>query len=79
MASTTLTDVEWQNSTLIDGDVVETLTELKTRPGKNITITGSATLVRSLVAAGAIDELHLLVCPIALGSGKRLYAGRPRR
>ena len=49
------------------------LTALKQQPGRNITITGSAILVRSLVHAGMLDELHLLVCPIVLGSGKRLF------
>jgi dihydrofolate reductase len=73
VASTTLTSVEWAGATLIDGDVVAALTALKQKPGRNITITGSATLVRSLIRAGMLDELHLLVCPILLGSGKRLF------
>jgi dihydrofolate reductase len=73
VASTTLTSVDWAGATLIDGDVVAALTALKQQPGRNITITGSATLVRSLVRAGMLDELHLMVCPILLGSGKRLF------
>jgi dihydrofolate reductase len=73
VASTTLTSVDWAGATLIDGDVVAALTALKEQPGRNITITGSATLVRSLVRAGMLDELHLMVCPIVLGSGKRLF------
>ena len=73
VASRTLSSADWQNSTLIDGDVVEALADLKQKPGKNITISGSPALVRSLVSAGALDELHLLVCPIVLGSGKRLF------
>jgi dihydrofolate reductase len=73
VASTTLTSLDWAGATLIDGDVVAALTALKQQPGRNITITGSATLVRSLVRAGMLDELHLLVCPIVLGSGKRLF------
>jgi dihydrofolate reductase len=73
VASTTLTSLDWAGSTLIDGDVVTALTALKRQPGRNITITGSATLVRSLIHAGMLDELHLLLCPIVLGSGKRLF------
>jgi dihydrofolate reductase len=74
VASTTLTSVDWAGSTLIDGDVVAALTALKQQPGGNITITGSATLVRSLVCAGVLDELHLMICPIVLGAGERLFA-----
>jgi dihydrofolate reductase len=73
VASTTLTSLGWAGATLIDGDVVAALTALRRQPGKNITITGSATLVRSLIHAGMLDELHLLVCPIVLGGGKRLF------
>lgn len=49
------------------------LAALKREPGDTITVTGSATLVRSLVHAGVLDELHLMVCPIVVGSGKRLF------
>jgi dihydrofolate reductase len=73
VASTTLTSVDWTGATLIEGDVVAALTALKQQPGRNITITGSATLVRSLIHAGVLDELHLMVCPILLGGGKRLF------
>lgn len=73
VASTTLKDVEWQNSALIEGDVAEALTRLKAEPGKNITISGSPTLVRSLLRENVLDELRLLVHPIVLGSGRRLF------
>jgi dihydrofolate reductase len=73
VASTTLTSLEWQNSSLIEGDVAQTLTGLKQGPGRNISITGSPTLVRSLLGAGVLDELRLLVHPIVVGSGKRLF------
>lgn len=73
IASTTLKSVHWRNSTLIEGDVVEALRRLKDKPGKDISITGSATLVRSLLRDGVLDELRLLVHPIVLGSGKRLF------
>lgn len=74
VVSSTLDQLEWQNSTLIDGGkVAEELTALKAQPGKNISITGSGTLVRSLLAAGLLDELRLLVHPIVVGRGKRLF------
>jgi dihydrofolate reductase len=74
VVSTTLDTVEWQNSTLIKGNVVEELTRLKQQPGKNIGMTGSATLVASLLREGLLDELHLFVFPVVLGSGKPLFA-----
>lgn len=73
VVSTTLTRVEWQNSTLIRGNVVEELTKLKQQPGENINMSGSATLVRSLLRDNLLDELHLLLHPIVVGSGKRLF------
>ncbi len=73
VVSTTLDRVEWQNSTLIKGNVAEELTRRKQQPGKDISITGSATLVRSLLRDGLLDELRLLVHPIVVGLGKRLF------
>ncbi len=73
VVSNTLTSVDWQNSTLISGNVNEQLAEAKRQPGKNISITGSGTLVRSLLRDGLLDELRLLVHPIAAGKGKRLF------
>jgi dihydrofolate reductase len=74
VVSTTLDRVEWQNSTLIGGNVNEELTRLKQQPGKDITIIGSATLVRSLLRDDLLDELRLMIPPIVLGSGRRLFA-----
>jgi dihydrofolate reductase len=73
VASTTLEKVEWQNSTLLDEDLAEAVNELKARPGKNIGMSGSATLVRALLAHGLVDELRLLVHPVVVGSGARLF------
>ncbi|HEX2171285.1 MAG TPA: dihydrofolate reductase family protein, partial [Dehalococcoidia bacterium] len=73
VVSTTLNSVEWQNSTLIKGNVVEELTRLKQQPGKNLSIVGSPTLVRSLLRDDLLDELRLLVHPIVVGRGKRLF------
>jgi dihydrofolate reductase len=65
--------LEWNNSTLIEGNVAEEITQLKRQPGKDITILGSGVLVRSLLRDGLLDELKLLVHPIVLGGGKRLF------
>src|ERR671910_1615037 len=74
VVSTTLAEpLEWQNSTLIQENVAEEIAKLKQQPGKNIGITGSGTLVRSLLQDDLLDELSLLVHPIVVGSGKRLF------
>ena len=65
--------LEWNNSTLIKGNVAEEIAKLKQQPGKDISITGSGTLVRSLLEDGLLDELRLMVHPIVVGSGKRLF------
>jgi dihydrofolate reductase len=73
VASTTLTEVEWQNSTLLEGDLTESITALKEQPGKNIGMSGSATLVRSLLEQGLVDELRLLMHPLVVGQGAKLF------
>jgi len=73
VASTTLDSVDWQNSELFGGNVADDLRRRKDEPGTDISITGSPTLVRSLLAAGVLDELRLLVHPIVVGHGKRLF------
>lgn len=73
VVSTTLQTADWNNSTLISENVIEELTELKAQPGKNISVTGSIGLTRTLLRAGLIDELHLLVHPIVLGAGTKLF------
>lgn len=74
VVSTTLDNVDdWQNSTLVKGDPIEALNELKNTPGKDINTVGSATLVRSLLRAKVLDELHLLVHPIAVCKGAKLF------
>ena len=75
VVSTTLTTASaWRNSTLISGNVVEEVRALKAQPGKNIAIDGSSVLVHTLAAHDLIDEYSLLVYPIVLGSGKKLFA-----
>jgi dihydrofolate reductase len=74
VVSSTLDKVdEWQNSTLLTGDPIEALTALKQEPGKNLNTVGSVSLVRSLLRAKVLDELHLLIHPIAVGHGMRLF------
>ena len=73
VASTTLESVDWQNSTLLAGDLAEAVNELKARPGKNIGMSGSATLVRSLLERDVLDELRLLVHPLVVGTGAKLF------
>ena len=65
--------LEWNNSTLIKGSVAKEMTELKRLPGKDITILGSGALVRSLLQSGLLDELRLIIHPVVLGGGKRLF------
>jgi dihydrofolate reductase len=65
--------LEWNNSALIKGNAAEEIAELKQQPGKDISITGSPTLVRSLLEDDLLDELRLMVHPIVVGSGKRLF------
>jgi dihydrofolate reductase len=76
VVSKTLPDADaWQNSILLRGDAVDTVAELKAQPGKDLSINGSASLVRSLHAAGLIDHYTLLIHPLTLGSGTRLFDG----
>ncbi|MEU7894046.1 dihydrofolate reductase family protein [Nonomuraea sp. NPDC049152] len=74
VVSSTLDSVDWNNTTLIPGDsFVERLTELKQQPGGTIAMSGSTTLVRSLLKHGLLDELNLMVHPIVVGAGQRLF------
>ena len=79
VVSNTLERADWQNSTLVSGDVISELTKLKEQPGKDIAITGSITLVRSMLRHGVLDELSLLVHPVVVGSGMRLFDGETER
>jgi len=63
----------WRNSEQIEGDLVEAVAVLKNEPGGDIGMSGSVSVVRQLLAAGLLDELHLLVHPIAVGKGMRLF------
>ena len=73
VVSTTLEQADWTNSSLIKGNVAEEVAKLKQQPGRDIGISGSGTLVQSLLQHGLIDELNLLIYPVVLGRGKRLF------
>jgi dihydrofolate reductase len=76
VASATLDDASaWQNSVLLRGDATQTVAELKAQAGNDLGIVGSSALVRSLHAAGLIDHYTLVVHPLTLGSGTRMFEG----
>ena len=72
VVSRTLQNPQWRNTTIIRDDVIEAVRALKAEPGKNILTDGSSQLVHALLEHDLVDELHLLVYPITLGSGKRV-------
>lgn len=73
VVSTTLTNAEWQNSTIISKNVVEEIKKLKEHPGQNILVAGSGRLVNTLMQHHLVDEFRCMVYPVVLGSGKRLF------
>jgi dihydrofolate reductase len=74
VVSTTLEEpLEWENSTLIKGDVPKEVAKLKEQPGKDLRIFGSGELVQTLMANGLVDEYQLQINPVVLGSGRRLF------
>jgi dihydrofolate reductase len=73
VVSSTLTKAGWNNSTVLEGDAVKEISRLKKRLGGNILVNGSARLVQTLIANDLVDELRLMVFPVVLGSGKRLF------
>ncbi|WP_040794500.1 dihydrofolate reductase family protein [Nocardia higoensis] len=66
-------EFHWRNSEVIGGELIEAVTALKNEPGGDIAMSGSVSVVRQLLAAGLLDELHLLVHPIVVGKGERLF------
>ena len=74
VASKTLRSVDWNNSTLIKGDVPTYVSNLKKQSGPEIRVHGSGQLIQTLLQRDLVDEFHLLIFPIVLGSGKRLFA-----
>lgn len=80
VASRTLTDpLAWQNSTVLEGDVAEAVGALKRESGKDVHVIGSGDLVQTLMQHDLVDEYRLMINPILVGSGKRLFRGNNDR
>lgn len=73
VASRTLDEVEWQNSTLLEGDAAEAVAELKRQTGGDLRVMGSGELVQTLMQHDLVDQYQLMIHPLILGSGKRLF------
>ena len=73
VASTTLTETHWANTTLLSGDLAAAIRQLKAKPGGELQVHGSAGLTRWLLANNLVDEMNLLVCPVIVGQGARLF------
>jgi dihydrofolate reductase len=76
VVSQTLTDpLPWPNSTLLSGNVIDAVAELRSRPGRELHILGSGQLIAALIAHQLIDEFLLMIFPVVLGRGRRLFSG----
>ena len=80
VASTTLQEpLAWRNATLLQGEVAEAVAKLKQQPGKDLQVIGSGELAQTLMRHGLVDEYRLMLHPLVLGSGRRLFRdGNPR-
>ena len=78
VASNTLTDPKWSDTTVVSGDVAAVIGELKAKPGGELQVHGSGTLVRWLLDNQLVDEITLLVCPVVVGQGTRLFPDNGR-
>jgi dihydrofolate reductase len=75
VASTTLTELEWENSRLIEGEAPDGIRALKEEDGPELQVHGSANLIQTLLEHGLVDEFRLKIFPLVLGTGKRLFDG----
>jgi len=73
VVSSTLEDPSWENTTVLGGDLADEIGRLKQQVDGDILVAGSAMLVQGLIAADLVDELHLMVFPVMLGAGKKLF------
>ncbi len=79
VVSSTLTEPEWANTRVLDGDVIAGVRALKELDGDPVLVNGSATLVHTLLAEGLVDELRLMVVPLSIGDGLRLFPAERNR
>ena len=77
--SRSLTEATWNNTVLVTGDAIEQMQKLKQQPGATLTILGSGSLVRHFAETGLLDEVQLLITPVALGGGRTLFEGIQKR
>ncbi|WP_433475998.1 dihydrofolate reductase family protein [Spirillospora sp. CA-142024] len=73
VASRTLGTAEWAGTTILEGDAAEAVAKLKAEPGRELQVHGSLDLVQTLIKAGLVDEVRVLIFPVVLGTGKRLF------
>ena len=73
VVSSTLTDPDWTNTTVLDGDLVQEVSKLRDGPDGDVVVHGSAQLAQALIEHDLVDELRLMVFPVVLGTGKRLF------